>query len=1047
MIGFFARHPTAANLLMLVIIGLGLNALPNIKRETFPVFQAKKAKVMVIYPGATPQDVESALCIPMEDAVDGISQVDEVQCEAREGLATMTVTMLESGDISRLIADVKNEIDGINSFPDEIESPVIEEFGRTDEVIHLAIQADIAEVELKEFAEIIKRKLKREPGISLVDIDGFSDHQLRVNLSLSKLRQLGLTINDVANALADQNIKLPSGSLEGKDKTVLIRFDQQSVTPDALAKLVIASSPEGGQVRLGDVADVEDRFELSEAKVLFDGQRAALLNIKKTKQQDAIDIVAQVKDFVIREQRLLPDGIKLTLTNDTSTIINDRLSMLMSNGWQGITLVFLVMWLFFAWRYAFWVSMGLPVAFLGTFFLMSLFGISINMISMVAMLMAIGILMDDAIVIAESIATKVERGEDAVEGAIQGVKLVFPGVVSSFLTTVAIFGGMAFIAGDIGQVLKVIPIVLLLTLSVSLIEAFLILPNHLIHALHGEQKAQKNTPKSASSFKIHFITKFETFRTTTLVNFTEKVVTYRYLFVGSVIALLFLSFALVSGGLLKFKAFPDTEGDAIEVRLLMPPGTPLAKTEQIVDHIVAAAHQVNQELSPRQPREQKLIEHITVEFNKNNDAFSSGAHLATIRGDLLTVESRNSKLEEVKGRWRELVGEVPGVIALTFKEPAYGPAGRAIEIRLQSENIDDLLAVSAKVRQQLVQFEGVTDVMDDTRPGKEELKLKLKPGALSLGANGATIANQLRIAFNGRKVDDIQRGSEQMELDVRLAAEDKLTISQLRNFPITLVSGTEIPLSVLANIEYERGPSRINRINGQRTLTIIGDIDSEVANTTEILNNIQISTIMPLLKNYPDMTANFEGEAKEGNTTALSIVSKFVMGLLGIYIILSFQFKSYFEPIMVMIAIPLSIIGVMWGHLLLGFDLTMPSIVGFVSLAGIVVNDSILLVVFIKQHMADGQTAHEAAVNASRERFRAVFITTATTIAGTFPLLLETSTQAQVLQPLVVSLIFGIMTSTCLILFVLPALYVILEDFGLTSQHHLEGSKAYTRHP
>lgn len=1038
MIAFFARHPTAANLLMLMIIFLGLNALPDIKRETFPVFQAKKAQVTVIYPGATPHDVESALCIPMEDAVDGLNQVEEVQCEAREGLASMTVTMPEGGDIARLIADVKNEIDGINSFPDEIEVPVVEEFGRTDEVIHLAIQAPMSTVELKEYAETIKRKLKREPGISLVDIDGFSDHQLRVSLSLGKLRQFGLTINNVADALASQNVKLPGGSLEGKDKTVLLRFDQQSVTPQALAKLIIASSPAGGQISLGDVAQIEDRFELSEAKILFDGQRAALLKIKKTKEQDAIDMVAQVKRFVERERATLAPGFTLTLTNDTSTVIEARLDMLTSNGAQGIILVFAVMWLFFAWRYAFWVSMGLPVAFLGTFFLMSLFGLSINMISMVAMLMAIGILMDDAIVIAESIATKVERGGDIEQGAIDGVKLVFPGVVSSFLTTVAIFGGIAFISGDIGQVMRVIPIVLLLTLAVSLIEAFLILPNHLIHALHKEKKGRAENQHKAFAFKVAFVKKFEQFRSSTLINFTEKVVTYRYLFVGSVIALLFLSFALASSGLLKFKAFPNTEGDVLEVRLLLPPGTPLAKTEAVVSHIVSAAQQVNRELSPKQADEQALIEHVTVEFNQNRDAFSTGAHLATIRADLLTVEKRNTRLEEVKTHWRGLVGEIPGAIALSFNEPAYGPAGRAIEIQLQGEDINKLLEMSSKIREKLVTFSGVSGVMDDTRPGKEELQIELKPGALSLGANGATIANQLRIAFNGRKVDDIQRGAEQLELDVRLRPQDKLTISQLRNFPIILAAGTEIPLSALAQIHYARGPSRINRIDGQRTLTIIGDIDSLVANTTEVLNTLQASTIAPLLQKYPGIRVNLEGEAKEGNTTSRSIMTKFLMGLVGIFIILSFQFKSYFEPIIVMLAIPLAIIGVMWGHLLLGYDLTMPSIIGFVSLAGIVVNDSILLVVFIKQHMAEGQSAHEAAVNASRERFRAVFITSATTIAGTFPLLLETSTQAQVMQPMVVSLIFGIVTSTCLILFVLPALYVILQDFGLTSKHHLK---------
>lgn len=1036
MINFFARHPTASNLLMLAIIFLGLTALPDIKRETFPVFSAKKVKVSIVYPGATPQDVESALCIPIEDAIDGINQVEEIQCEAREGIATATIKMSEGGEISRLMADVKNEIDGINTFPDQIESPILEEDGRTDEVIHLAIQANIPEVRLKEYAEYLKRKLKLEPGISLIDIDGFSDHQLRANLSLAKLRQFGLTLDNVADALLNQNIKLPSGTLEGKDKNILLRFDQQSVTPEALAQTVIASSAAGGQIRLLDVASVQDRFELDEAKVQFDGERAALLKIKKTKAQDAIDLVATVENFVEKERIITPPGITLTLTNNSSTIINDRISMLLENGWQGILLVFGVMWLFFTWRYAFWVSMGLPVSFLGAFFLMSLFGISINMISMVAMLMGIGILMDDAIVIAESIASKVEKGGDAVQGAIEGVKVVFPGVVSSFLTTAAIFGGMAFIAGDIGQVMRVIPIVLLMTLVVSLVEAFLILPNHLIHSLQHAQS--KSKPVNEQGFKHRFVTRFEAFRASTLVNLAEKAVTYRYLFVGSVIGLLFVSLALASGGLLKFKAFPDTEGDTLEVRVLMPPGTPLQKTELIVKRITDSARKLNDELQSEQPKEQALVEHITVEYNKNADAFGTGSHIATVRADLLTVEERSTPIDNVKAHWRELIGDIPGAISISIKEPAFGPAGRAIEIRMQSNNIQDLLEASALVREQLVKFEGVSNVMEDTRPGKEELKMALKPGALALGADGAVIANQLRIAFNGRKIDDIQRGAEQIELDVRLSPEDKLTTTQLRNFPITLPNGTEIPLSALASLEYDRGPSRINRIEGQRTLTIIGDIDSQVANTTEVLNQLQKSTIVTVLEKFPDMIINYEGEAKEGNTTATSLVTKFIMGLAGVFIILSFQFKSYFEPVMVMLAIPLAIIGVMWGHLLLGYDLTMPSIVGFVSLAGIVVNDSILLVAFIKEHMRQGQAAHQAAVSASKERFRAVFITSATTIAGTFPLLLETSTQAQVLQPLVVSLIFGMITSTCLILFVLPALYVILEDLGLTSKHHMQ---------
>ena len=1032
MIAFFAKHPTAANLLMAIIIILGLTALPDIKRETFPDFQAKTVQITIVYPGATPAEASSALCLPIEDAIDGLDQLDELTCEARENIAIATVDMQEGGNIDKLVAEVKNEIDAIDSFPDGIELPIVEEKGRTDEVIHLAIQSDINEVELKEYAETIKDKLKRIDGVANIEVGGFSDHQLRVNLSLSKLREYGLTTQDVAESLANQNLKMPGGNLEGNDKTVLLRFDQQRVTANLLEELVIFGGADGGQIKLKELGFVEDRFEDEEVHIRFNGKRAALLKISKSKAEDAIDIATDVMQFVDKEKAMLPSGISMTLTNNTSTIIQDRLSMLLTNGAQGILLVFAVMWLFFSYRYAFWVSMGLPVSFLGTLFLISILGISINMISMVAMLMAIGILMDDAIVIAESIATQVAKNGDVDKGAIDGVKLVLPGVVSSFLTTCAIFGGMAFISGDIGQVLKVIPMVLLLTLSVSLIEAFLILPNHLVHSLH------KHKETNETGFKLKFTQKFETFRDVYLVNVVEKVVTYRYAFLGGLFVAFLLSLSLFVGGLLKFKAFPNTEGDILEARLILASGTPFDKTQIVVKQITEAANTLNREFSKQEPDNQSLIKNITVEYNQNRDAFSQGAHLATVRMELQTVEDRITSIYDVHKRWQELVGSMPSIVSLSITEPSIGPAGRAIEIRLSGVNVDQLMQHALAIKSELNQYQGVNNLLLDTREGKEELIISMKPGALSFQVNGSIIANQLRGAYNGIKVDDIQRGSEQIELDVRLQDADKLNINQLNNFPIILPDGTEIPLSAVAKIQQERGVSRINRIEGQPTVTIIGDVDPLLANTAEVLADIDQNFIQPLLQQQPNLQVKFEGEAEEGNKTSASIGQKFLLGLVGIFIILSYQFKSYFEPVMVMTAIPLALIGVLWGHFLLGFDMTMPSIVGFISLAGIVVNDSILLVVFIKQHMQEGMDAHKAAVMAAKERFRAVFITSATTIAGTFPLLLETSTQAQVLQPLVVSLIFGIIASTCLILFLLPALYVILQDFGLASNAHMQ---------
>ncbi|NQZ06775.1 MAG: efflux RND transporter permease subunit [Algicola sp.] len=1033
MIGYFAKHPTASNLLMLIIFVAGLTTVGNLKRETFPEFSSNKIQVSTAYPGASTQETENALCVPMEDAVDALNDIEQVSCEAREGVANLTVKVVEGGNTSQVLADVKTEIDAIDNFPDLAEKPVIRELGRDQHLISLAVTADIADFELKAYAEKIKQKLKKQPGISIVEIKGFSDHQLKIELSQYKLRQYGLSPKDVANLIKRQNVKMPGGDITSIGKTILVRFDQQQVTAKTLGELVIKSTPDGSQLYLRQIARITEGFELEEEKILFDGKRAALIDIKKAKSQDAIDLVEIVKTFAENERAIAPKGVTLTLTQDTAQNVKDRLFMLLNNGWQGFILVLLVMWLFFSMRYSFWVSMGLPVSFLGAFALMALMGVSINMISMVALLMSIGILMDDAIVIAESIAAHVEKDGDINEGAVKGVMQVAAGVFSSFLTTFVVFVGLAYITGDIGKVMKDIPLVLIATIFVSVIEAFFILPAHLIHSLHKS----KNDTRPDPLFKQKFNAKFEEFRSTTLVSWAETCVINRYRFIGLVFLVFFASIALMAGGILKFKAFPDLDGDLVEVRLLLPPSTPLAETEKVVAKYIAQLAVINAEQTPLQPKAQPLIAHTTIEYNKNSDAYEQGPHLATIRVDLLTAETRNTKLADFINMWRDGVGELPGILSVSFKEPNIGPAGRAIDIELHSPNIESLMAASRLVKDAVNKFEGVSNVMDDMRTGKEEWSVKLHPGALSLGVDGQTIAGQLRSAFFGEKADEFQRDSESIEVNVQLRDSDKASLGQLKNYPITLSDGSQRPLSSLAEFTLARGLTRINRVDGERTVTITADVDSLVANTTEVINSVKASTIVEILKLYPDISVSYEGEIKNGAETGKSMVQKFMFGLIGVFIILSFQFRSYFEPFMVMLAIPLALIGVLWGHLLLGYDVTMPSMIGFVSLAGIVVNDSILLVAYIKRHQKEGMDTHTSAVMASKERFRAIFITSATTIAGTVPLLFETSLQAQVVQPLVVSIIFGMSMSTVLILLVLPALYVLLEDFGLTSRDHL----------
>ncbi|MEZ8826327.1 efflux RND transporter permease subunit [Vibrio amylolyticus] len=1030
MIRFFSRHPTAANLLMLALLILGISTLSTIKRETFPEFSPPYIMAAVVYPGASPQEVEESICVRMEDAVDGLANIEETRCEAIEGSARLTLKLNSKADIGRMLVDVQTQINSINDFPAEIESPIVQELDWNEPVVDVAISANTTWPELKAYAEKLKRILKLDYDVSLVEVSGFSDHQFRVELDLQAVRQLGLSVGDIADQIKRQNVKLPSGNIETTDKNFLIRFDERRITPFELESIVVGSGPNGSQIRLRDIATITDRFELDEQKVYFNGHPSALLKISKNKEDDALRIKEKVTSFVEQQQLIAPDGVTLELTNDLSSVLWDRLTMMLSNGWQGIVLVFATMWLFFSFRYSFWVAAGLPVAFLGGLFLMANLGLSINIMSLVGLLMAIGIMMDDAIVIAESVASHLDKGQKVDDAVINGVKKVFPGVLSSFLTTVCIFGSLLFLDGEMGAVLKAVPQVLILVLVLSLVEAFLILPNHLSHSLHN-----RNNEREPAKFKRVLLEKFEQFRNQQLVTAVTKVVEYRYAFLGGVVALMLISVATIAGGLLKFQPFPDLDGDIAEVRIILPPGASLSQTERVVDKVVASANKLNAEWSENVENGTTLVQHVTTQFNVNADANESGPHLATVRLDLLGAETRNTLMDDFVAAWREDVGELADPISLVFKQPTMGPGGRAIDIRIKHDNLDELKAASIEIQQYLNQFDGVSGVLDDMRMGKEEILVKLRPGAETYGVNGQMIAAQLRAAFFGQTADEIQVGVENISIEVRLNKVEAGDLQQLANFPVILSDGSQVPLATIATLDFQRNYVRIQRIDGLRTVSVFGDIDNHKASSSAIVLQFQRELAPDLLIKYPGLRFDFEGEAKDAAKTGASMGKGFLLGLFGVFAILSYQFRSYLEPFVVMLAIPLAFIGVVWGHLLLGHSLSMPSLMGFVSLAGIVVNDSILLVQYIRHHVDDGDSVHDSVVKASRERFRAVFLTSMTTAAGLLPLLTETSLQAQVIQPLVVSIVFGIFASTLLVLFMIPAAYAVLADFGLVHKH------------
>jgi multidrug efflux pump subunit AcrB len=1024
MIRYFTSHPTAANLVMMAFVVIGLFAAPTLQRETFPRLESRRVQVQVIYPGARPEDVEEGVCQRIEDAIDSVSDVKEVKCEANENVARAVIEMVEGADLERFTSDVKTEVEAITDFPDQAEKPIISQLGRTDFVASVVVTGPESKTELKAYAENLKDVLLQAGGIPKVAIAGFSDRQFRIEIPDIALRQHGLSAADVARAIQRQNIDLPSGSLKTSQSDLLVRFADQRKSVNDIARLVIVSSSGGGQIMLGEIAKITDRFELDEEAIVFNGKKAAVLNITKTEKEDTLNVIERVREVLAAQRKLMPPGISLVVSNDLSSIVKDRLRLLITNGAQGLALVFLVLWLFFGFRYSFWVAAGLPVSFLGALAMMAMLGYSINMITMVALLIVIGLLMDDAIVIAENVASQRSSGKAPLEAAIAGTGQVLPSVFASFATTTCVFGSLAFLKGDIGQILKVIPAVMLLVLVVSLIEAFLILPNHLYHAI---EKNKDNKPGRVQQLVNDGVNWFgeHVIRPT-----ASWAVRWRYLTVGIAVGAMIITVSMIAGGVLKFSPFPDLDGDVIEARILLPQGTPLERTRKVVGQVRAAIERVNSQLTPKQPGKKPLVKNLTIKYNKNVDAHESGAHVATIVVDLLGSEVRSARVDDVIADWRRETGNLADVVAIRFTEPTTGPGGLAIDIRMQGRDLDVLKKAARELKHWLRQFNGVLNVLDDLRPGKREIRVHLKDGASSLGVDALLIADQLRSAFFGSTVGEIQRGADSFEIDVRLARGDRNSLGDLDYFTITTGQGKRVPLAVVADVEFGRGVSRINRINGLRTVTVQGDVDVRYANAGEILAKAKTEIFPQIIKRYPQISVGIEGSNNDAKKTQQSMIKGFAIGLIGVFLLLSFQFRSYVEPVVVMIIVPFAFIGAVWGHIALGLEFTMPSMMGFVALAGVVVNDSILLVNFIKHHHGTTNSVLEAAPLASQARFRAILLTSLTTVAGLTPMLFETSLQAQILIPLVTSLAFGLTSATVLVLFLVPAFYAIIDDMG-----------------
>lgn len=1023
MIGYFARHPTAPNLLMLVIALLGFLTLPNLRRETYPEFEPSRIRITAQYPGAGALLIDEMVVARVEDAISTLEGIETTTSVSREGGASVSLDVEEEADLDAVLAEVKSAVDRITDLPEDMDPPIVAPVSRASQVAAIAVTGPMSGRDLKLYCEMLKRELLRYGEISQITVAGFSTHQLKVRLHQAALTRQGMGLDDVANAISANNIDLPVGTIAARGGDVLIRYADARTSPEALADIVVKSSETGAQVRLGEIAFIEEAFSIEEEQLYFNGTRAGMLLVTKATTQDSLEVLAAVREFLADQETKKPSGVELTLTQDAASVIRDRLELLIVNGLQGLLLVFVTLWIFFDLRLAGWVAAGLPISFLGGLWLLHLLGHTLNMMTMMGLLVALGLLMDDAIVLAENVAAHLSRGKSAMQATVDGVTEVAGGVLSSFVTTICVFVPLSAIDGRIGRVLQVIPVVLIAVLAMSLVEAFFILPGHLGHSLRPDARRSK--------VRVRFDAAFEAVRERVLGRAVDAAIRYRYLTVGLTCALFIVSVGMITSGRLRYQNFPDTEGDVVQFQMAMPPGTALERTKREVQRVVDAAWRVSETLTPAQPDARPLVRNISARYNYNPDSDDAGSHLATVSVDLLSVELRSTTLEAFTAAWRDEVGPFPTSIAARFAAGGRGgPGGNPIEVRIEGDDIDSLDRVAAEVEQWFSGFPGVFDLSNDLQAGAAQVRVRLRPGAASSGLTGEALASRIRAAFGGISVKHLYDGGEQYELFVELDRSNRDSRADLESFPVPVSEEASIPLGAIASVELDRSFATVTRTRGVRTVTVVGNIDRATVNVAELMQKFRLEMIPGLEDAYPDVRLTLGGEMEQSQETIGSLARGMTIGIFGVFVLLSFQFRTYVQPVLVMLAVPFAFIGVVWGYLAIGSPLSSQALLGFTSLAGVAVNDSILLILFISNARASGLAPEEAAGRASRARFRAVFLTSATTVAGLMPLMFETSRQAQVLVPVATSIVFGITASTLLVLLVLPAIDVVLADLS-----------------
>ncbi|WP_428352936.1 efflux RND transporter permease subunit [Methyloprofundus sp.] len=1017
-ISWMASHPVAANLLMLGFILGGLLFMHTMKQEVFPDFITDNVSINVVYTGADPEEIERSIVLVIEDAVSGIEGVDEISSSAKEGLGSVTIEALSDADIYLLAQDIQKEVDRITTFPEEAEEPTIRVMASKRKTVSLVIYGQTEEQILHELAEDFRDQLLQSENITQIELEGVRPLEINIEISQDNLRRYNLSLSTIAQRIRSASLDLPGGSVKTASGEILIRMRERKDTGLDFAQIPIITTQSGATIILGDIATITDGYEDTDYSARYNGYPAIMLQVYRVGNQTPIAIADAVKQQIENSKTSLPTGIYADIRYDASEAYSQRMDLLLRNSALGLTMVFITLALFLEIRLAFWVMAGIPIAFLGPFLFLPALGVSLNMISMFAFIIALGIVVDDAIIIGENVYHYRQEGYPPLTAAIRGAQEMATPITFSILTNIATFMPLFFMPGVMGKIFFMIPTVVILVFLLSLVESLFILPNHLAH-LNDKQRTGLQLWLYTRQQKFsHTFRHWVKYRYGGVLDLTLK---HRYLTVIAALALLIATLSYASSGRMGMSMFPKTESDFAQIRLSLPFGTPVEKTQKIVDHLIKSARSsiVNVDNG------EQLIRGIFSEVG------NGGSHKAVIRTYLAKPEIRDSIMstDEFSEQWRSSSGEIAGIESLIFESDSGGPgSGSAITIELTHRDISVLEQASLQLATALRAYPMAKDIANSMSLGKQQLDFTLLADGESLGLTPLSVARQVRNAFYGAEILRQQRGRNEIKVMLRLPEDERVSMQDMYNFLVWTDKGVAIPLNEIVQVKQGHAFTEIKRRNGRRNVQITANVTPR-SQSVEIVNDLKDQALPALVEQYPGLQFSFQGRQADMADSIGSLKLSFIFAVLGIYTMLAIPFKSYILPLIVIVSIPFGIIGAIFGHIIMGFNLSILSMLGIVALSGIVVNDSLVLISQAVHLEKETDLAPKEIIRAaSIQRFRPIILTTLTTFFGLAPIILETSRQARMLIPMAVSIGFGIVFATLITLVLIPSLYLVIDD-------------------